>query len=222
MERYLLLFAFIILLPRDSMSQTLYYDAKRVAAMQAGYAMRNLVEARLKSETDNINKNMESINESLAKVVATRLLIHNSLRNVSSALRNGKQVMYMGKLIQEIIKECSGLIEDVKTAPQYALFAEESTRETITYTTLVSTEVYNIILKEGNGLLMNYSKRDALIQEITHKLMILRSYITVIRQSVYYAKMMGLFHSLMPYSEFVSRDISIINDIKFKLQLLKN
>lgn len=217
----LLFFLLFIALSLRSYSQTLYYDAKRVAAMQAGYAMRLIAESRLYAETNIIENNVDAINQNLAKVVATRLLIHNSLKNVSSALRNGKQVVYMGKLVQEIITECSGLVNDVRSAPQYALFAEQSTRETIQYSTLLANEVYNTILKEGNGLLMNYSKRDQLVQEIIHKLLILRGYVQIIRQSIYYAKMMGLFQSLFPYTNYINQDLAIINDVKLRLQLLK-
>jgi len=217
----LLFFLLFIALSLRSYSQTLYYDAKRVAAMQAGYAMRLMAETRLYAETNMIENNVDAINQNLAKVVATRLLIHNSLKNVSSALRNGKQVLYMGKLVQEIITECSGLVNDVRSAPQYALFAEQSTRETIQYSTLLANEVYNTILKEGNGLLMNYSKRDQLVQEIIHKLLILRGYVQIIRQSIYYAKMMGLFQSLFPFTNYINQDLAIINDVKLRLQLLK-
>ena len=69
---------------------------------------------------------------------------------------------------------------------------------------------------------MDYEKRDALLRKIVLELRVMRALAYSMHRSMYYAKLRGILRSVNPYSEFINRDRRMVDDIIYKVKILKD
>ncbi|MBW8323684.1 MAG: hypothetical protein K0M50_02865 [Prolixibacteraceae bacterium] len=193
---------------------TSYYDPKRIEKMSLNYISRILAEKSLSSETDTIKKNVEKISLNTTKLVAAKTIIYKSLVTVNEAIKDGKEIMYIGQAITDIIKLTGDILDIAKDNPELVLIATK----TISTIKLQAIELYNeiskVITKEGSvEVMMDYNQRDELLRDISTRLSIIRGGLYAIYNGFYYAKMNGIWKSLNPFQSWVNQDKQIIDNI---------
>ena len=198
----------------------LYYDNKHFQAVTENQAFRMAQELILTDRTDAVKENLNKINQNVAKVVLVKNQIYNSLVNVNEALKDGKELIYITRLVKEIAEESTELGKMAVGNPLFVAFAEKQARSVLTQSVNIFNEVNQYVLKGGNDLLMNYNTRDELLRSLTHRLKLLRAEIFVTWQTIYYAKLNGIWSSLNPFRDYINQDLSIIQDIIWKAKFL--
>lgn len=207
---------FFLLFGVKSFSQQyvqLYYDSKHFRSVTENNVMRMTAEVSLEKQTDKINDNVNSINKNLAKVVATKNLIYNSLYEVNEVIKDGKEVKYIAQLLLDIKREADGLFALTKGSPQYSVFAVSYGKRIYTTSLTLYEDVRTMVLTKNKDILMNYNSRDELLKKVVYKLQLLRAELYGARTSIYWAKMNGMWNTLNPFKTWINQDMYIINSI---------
>jgi len=225
MNRTIFLTAYLLLFSALCHAQsyvTIIYDRKHLAIVGQNAAARSAAEITHGSYLGTIRDRLEDINLNVSSVVMVQDMIHRALTEVDQALRSGLTVRQIGQIGTEIVHECNLMLQTARDEPYLLLFAEDVARQMKNRGVNLATEVSEFVLKEGKNVLMDYEKRDALLRKIVLELRVMRALAYSMHRSMYYAKLRGILRSVNPYSEFIDRDRRMVDDIIYKVKILKD
>jgi len=197
-------------------------DSKHLATVNENAAVRSAAEMTHSNYLGTITERLDDINLHVSSVVLVQDIIHRSLTEVDQALRTGLTVRQIAQISNDILRECNLMLELAKDAPHLLLFAEDTARQLKNRGINLVAEVSDFILKEGQNVLMDYSKRDQLLRKIVLELRVMRALVYSIQKSMYWAKVRGVLRGLNPYSHFINKDRRLIENILFDINQLKN
>jgi len=200
---------------------TIVYDAKHLAIVSENGAARSVAELTQNNYLGTINDRLSDINLNMSSMVLLQDIIHRSLLQVDQALRTGLTVRQIGRISAEIVAECNLMVQTAKDAPHLLLFAEEISMQLKNRGVNLVTEVSNFVLKEGQNVLMDYSKRDQLLRKVVLELQVMRALAYSMHRSMYWAKVKGLLSSVNPYSQFIYKDKQMVENILYNINQLK-
>jgi len=202
-------------------AQTLIFDRNHFNIVNENGAFRLTAENTHNQYLDTIKSRLSDINLNVSTVVLVQTLVQRSLNQVDQALKSGMAVVQVGQISTEIIQQSNGMIEMAGSDPWLLLFAEDASRQMKNRGIRLVQEVADFVLKEGNYVLMDYEKRDALMRKIILELRVMRALCFSMRQSMYWAKVNGALNSANPYRNFVSQDMRLAQDIMRNYSILK-
>ncbi|WP_431294505.1 hypothetical protein [Pedobacter sp. P26] len=202
-------------------AQRLVFDRGHFAIVNENGTIRLAAENTYGNYQNTINNRLSDINVNLGAVVMVQSLILSSLREVDQGLKSAIAVRQIGNLVAEITLESNGMLAMARSDPHLLLFAEDVARQVKNRGIGLFSEVSSFVLKEGENVLMDFEKRDALLKKIALELRVIRALVFSMKKSMYWAKMNGLLHSLNPYQDFINQDLRTADDILFKSKLLK-
>lgn len=220
MRQYIAM-AILFVLTVSVQAQRLVFDRGHFSIVNENGAVRLAAENTYSNYQNTINNRLSDININLGAVVMVQSLILFSLREVDQGLKSAIAVRQIGTLVAEIISESNGMIAMARSDPHLLLFAEDVARQVKNRGVGLFSEVSSFVLKEGENVLMDFEKRDALLKKIALELRVIRALVFSMKKSMYWAKMNGLLHSLNPYQNFINQDLRKADDILFKSKLLK-
>ncbi|MGO3108125.1 hypothetical protein [Sphingobacterium sp. JB170] len=225
MNRTIFLTAYLLLLATLCHGQsyvTIVYDSKHLAIVGENAAVRSAAEVTHGSYLSTIKDRLDDINLNVSSVVLVQDMIHRGLTEVDQALRTGLTVRQIGQIGTEIIHECNLMVQTAKDAPYLLLFAEDVARHMKNRGVNLASEVSEFVLKEGQNVLMDYEKRDALLRKIVLELRVMRALAYSMHRSMYYAKLRGILRSINPYGQYINQDRRMVDDIIHKVKILKD
>lgn len=205
----------------DSIAQRVVFDRNHFAIVNENGAVRSAAESTHNSYLGTIKNRLDDITLNISSVVMVQHLIHSSLTQVNQALRSGIAIRQIGQISSEIIQESNLMIQTASGAPHLLLFAEDVARQMKDRGVRLVSEVSAFVLKEGENVLMDYEKRDALLRKIILELRVMRALAYSMQRSMYWAKINGVLKTANPYRDFINRDTRLVNDILYKYNLLK-
>lgn len=211
----------ILFFPAVASGQTLIFDQGHFNIVSENGAMRSSAENVHDSYLHTINKRLDDINLNMAMLVAVQDMILGSLQQVDQGLKSAIAVKQIGELAAEIAASSSKVLEIAKSDPVLLLFTENLVQQSKDRAYNLFLEVSNIVLKEGDNVLMDFEKRDALLKKISLELRVIRALVFNMEKSMYWARLKGVFKSLNPYQGFISQDQRLVNDIMSKYHILK-
>ncbi|MCA5006148.1 hypothetical protein [Sphingobacterium bovistauri] len=223
--RKIIYFLLIFLCSRNGYGQgvvSVILDRKHLTTVLENGAARTAAELTHNSYLGTIHDRLDDINFNVSAVVLVQDMIHRSLTEVDQALRTGLTVRQIAQISTEIVAECNAMIQTAKEDPHLLLFAEEIALQLKNRGVNLVAEVSSFVLKEGQNLLMDYSKRDQLLRKIVLELQVMRALAYSMHKSMYWAKLRGVFRTLNPYSQFINTDKRIIENIRYNINQLKN
>lgn len=202
-------------------AQVVVFDPRHFATVNENGAVRLVAENTNNNYLNTINNRLDDINLNITSVVMVQTLIRNSLTQVNQALKSGLTVIQIGQISNEIIQESNDMIAIAKSNPVLLLFAEDVARQMKSRGVNLVSEVSGFILKEGDNVLMDFEKRDALLRKVILELRVMRALCYSMSRSMYWAKVNGVLKTANPYRDFINQDTRLVNDILFKYSLLK-
>lgn len=197
------------------------FDRNHFNIVNENGAVRLAAENTHNNYLTNINNRLSDIKVDVASVILVQTMIKSSLVQVNKALKSGLQVKQIIEISNNIISESNSIIEIAGSEPYLLLFAEDMSRQTKIRAVNLVTEVSAFVLKEGDNVLMDYEKRDALLFKIVLELRVLRSMVYGIYRSMYWAKLNGVLKTLNPYRGFINQDRRMGEEIIYNLNNLK-
>ncbi|MGJ1261114.1 hypothetical protein [Sphingobacterium spiritivorum] len=201
---------------------TIIYDSKHLAIVGENAAVRSAAEVTHGSYLGTIKDRLDDINVNVSSMVLVQDMIHRALTEVDQTLRSGLTVRQIGQIGTEIVHECNAMLQTAREAPYLLLFAEDVARQMKNRGVNLASEVSEFVLKEGQNVLMDYEKRDALLRKIVLELRVMRALAYSMHRSMYYAKLRGILRTVNPYSQFINRDRRMVDDIIYKVKILKD
>jgi hypothetical protein len=202
-------------------AQTIIFDQGHFNIVNANGVSRLGAQITLNTYLNNINDRLSDLQINIGSVILVQNTILNSLRTVDQGLRTALAVKDISILVTEIITEGNGLIDLARNDPHLLLFAENTATQMKDRGINLVTEVSSFVLKEGENVLMDFGKRDALLKKIALELRLIRALIFSMKKQIYWVKIRGLFRSLNPYQGFINQDLRLGQDILNKSKLLK-
>lgn len=199
---------------------TLYYNTEHFAAVSTNHTLRMSAEGILSGQTAQIRENTDTINSNMAKLVAAKYVVHNSLVNVNQILKDGKEVKYISEIVVDIISLIEDITGIIKDNPQLSLLSAKAVSDIKIQALGLYTEITEFINKEGIDTMMDYNKRDELLKDINQRLQIFRAVLSGFYTSLYWGKINGVWKSLSPFATWVNQDKRIIDEIMFNVKSL--
>jgi len=197
------------------------HDANHLRIINENAAVRLSAESYHRSLLSQINQQVDNININLSAVVLVKNIIHQSLTHIDQGLKSSIQVVSIGKLVEEIYKESSLVLQQAASAPWLLLFAEQASKSFKDRSLKLALEVSEFVLKEGADILMDYQKRDYLLNKISLELKVIRALIFSMHRAIYWAKINGIVKSINPYASFINTDKQKADEILRYYNLLK-
>jgi hypothetical protein len=148
-------------------------------------------------------------------------MIKSSLTKVDETLKSGLSLAQIERISREIIAESDEMIETAPSDPSLLLFAQDIAKQLKGRGIRLVNEVSDFILREGDNVLMDYEKRDALLRKVILELQVMRAGAYSISRSMYWARQNGIWKTASPFRDFVNRDSRLIDDIIFNAHLLQ-
>ena len=201
---------------------TIIMDTKHLAIVNENGAVRLAAEQTHNNMLGNIRGSIDDINVNLSSVVLVQDMIHRSLTQVDRALKSGRSLLHIARIVQDIAAHSSKMLETAKDEPWLLLFAEDAARQMKTRGINLAAEVSDFVLREGGNVLMDYEKRDQLLRKIMLELKVIRALVFSMERSIYWAKMNGLLKSANPYQNFINMDKRKADEIIRNYKLLKD
>lgn len=211
----------LLLAALNSAAQKVVFDRNHFNIVNENGAVRSAAENTHQNYLSSINNKLSDINLNISSVIMVQTLIHNSLTEVNQALRSGIALRQIGEIGNEIIYESNLMIQTAASEPYLLLFAEDVARQMKNRGIRLVNDVSSFVLKEGENVLMDYEKRDALLRKIILELRVMRALVYSMQRSMYWAKVNGILKTANPYKNFINQDTRLVNDILFKYNLLK-
>ncbi len=212
-----------ILLPvASSFGQRVVFDRNHFNIVNENGAVRLAAENTHNGYLNTIRNRLDDININISSVVIVHTLIRNSLIQVNQALKSGIAVSQIAEIAGEIIRESNAMISIAGSDPYLLLFAEDVARQMKARGINLVSEVSAFVLKEGDNVLMDFEKRDALLRKIILELKVIRALVFSMGKSMYWAKMNGVLKMANPYRDFVNQDIRLSTEIINNVKYLKN
>lgn len=217
----MLCFFFLVVSAFAQGNVSIIYDAKHLQIVNENGFIRTSAEMTNNSYLESINNRLNDININLGAVTLIQNIIHKSLSQVDGAVRTGLAIQQIGSLLREIIGECKSIAITAKGEPYLILFAQDVIVQTKSRSMNLAAEVSDFILREGKNVLMDYGKRDALLNKITLELRVIRGLSYSLQRAMVYAKQRGILASVNPFHDFINQDVRLVNDIIFNVNMLK-
>jgi hypothetical protein len=215
-----LIILFLICLPRLARGQVIFDQGHFTAVNQNG-ATREAAEAAENNYLNNIHERLSDINIDLSSVALVQHMIQSSLTQADGALKSGLMLRQIMLISGEIIAECNQMIQTAQSNPLLLLFAQDVSAQFKDRGIRLVTEVSGFILKEGNSAMMDFEKREALLEKVALELRVMRALAYSMHRSMYWAKQNGFWKTANPYKGFIDRDSKMISDILQHSYLLK-
>lgn len=215
------LFIFLLLMGSlQAYSQTLVFDKNHFTTVNANAAMRNVSEIGYHQTLDIIKQNTDDIILNSSSLALVQTMIVNSLTQVNEGFKDAIQLKMIAETVMDISSVSSEAYQLASDNPILFLFTEEYTAQAKTRSIRLATEVFSLILKEGDNLLMNYNVRDELLNTVQKELQVILALVLSARNSIYWAKTNGVIRSLNPFQSYINKDLGLINEIVIKQKIL--
>lgn len=196
-------------------------DPKHTATVLLNNSYRVASEIELKNETQTIMSNTNKIRDNVAKLLAAKAIVYRSLTQVNEALKDGREVKYIGSLVTDIFKLSSSITGTVFDDPEMALVANKATSDMKVQAVELYSEIAGFIAREGKDAMMDMAKRDQLLRTITQRLEIMRGVLYGLERNIYWAGVFGVWNTINPFASYISYDKLLIDDIMFNINTIK-
>lgn len=191
----------------------LYFDYGHESAYFVNQAARFTAEATLNNRTKAILDNQNKINDNLNRVVLIKDMVYHYLTEVNEALKDGRQMKYIVRLVDNIVELSNAAINDVKDNPEYAVFTRKAVNNIRTQGLYLFSDLSNVINKGGVDVMMDNSTRGELIADVVRRLRLMRAGLYMIRNNIKWAKREGFWNKVNPFKAWINQDRMIINRI---------
>lgn len=213
---------FLLALAISGFGQRVVFDRNHFNIVNENGAVRLAAENTHNSYLNTINNRLNDINVNLSSVVLVQNMILSSLAQVDGALRHAIAVRQIGEICDDIFSESNELVQMARDNPALLLFAEDVARQLKDRGVRLATEVSSFVLKEGENVLMDFEKRDALLKKIALELRVMRALVFSMKKSMYWARVNGILKTANPFRFYINQDKWLVDEIIRKYNLLKN
>ena len=203
----------------SSVAQEITLDQEHLNQVIKNHSHRLLSEELISNKASEIESNLINANDQILQLVTVRERLYSSLRTVNEVLKSGKQVRYLGVLLNRIIALSNELYQTASQHPEYLIFTKNAAEYLKSQSLALAADI-NLLISNPE-ILMEHSTRDQLLQDITYRMQIISGSLSSMLNSLKFAHQKGFWKAINPYAKYTSKNKAIIRDIIRKTSLLK-
>lgn len=201
-------------------SQTIVINEKLLIQMTKNHAVRLASEETFLNSYEKQKKLYEDVNHKVTQVIAIQEYIYQQLRNINSAILQGKKLVYIYQYLDRIVDNSKLMIDQTSRKPQYAIFVNKYYRAILQQMRLLTTELVQEVLNEDKDFLMDSMDRDILIEKIYMRLRHINGNVIYITLRLQNAPRIPYVYQIPVLNNYISVDKLIIEDIIKKYKYL--
>jgi hypothetical protein len=196
--------------------QQVVFDARKVQALINNHAVTWAQLNGMVNSTETRRAFKDEVNSDLNKLLLIRQKIYNAHRNVSSLIRDGKNVAEMGNIVSEIMDDQKEMVGMVRNSPQLLAVALKTQAKLISRTVDLGTHVVNATTG-GKDNLINERQRIELIRYVIRELRALRWLVFHVNRRMRLAARIGVIDLINPFNiRDYQRDAEIVRELLTK------
>lgn len=206
----------VLLLSINSKAQQyyqLYYNVEMQAHVTANHGVRIASEKLYQQSYKNQEENMEKARDKVVQVVAMKNLIYNQLRNVNSALKQGKQLEQMYYDWERLLKNLSIMFTLSYENPQYAILITRFYEKVYEHGFSAYQGIHDQVQKEGNDYLMDSYDRQYILNKLHREIRAMNGWVLHINNYLSKAKKKPYFRHIRAFNDWYVQDKAIIQRI---------
>lgn len=222
MKKYAFIFLFSFFGLPFCFGQNLVFNVRLMQQVTLNQAMRIGSNQLMKNNFEEQNEMYGVVNNKMNQVIVIHDYIYDKLKNVNSAIRQGKKMVYIYQYIERIYENGNALIQAIQENPDYAILMVNQYNSILTQSLNLVTEVENEILREDNDFLMDAYDREYLIQNILTRLRTLNGTLVFLTLKLNAAKDRPYIEQIPGLGTYVTLDKAIVEDVMQRWHWLEN
>lgn len=178
-------------------------------------------EAFLKSY-EKQKKLYDDVNKKITQIIFVQEFIYDKLTKVNQTIKQGKQLKYLYRYLDDVIKNSKKMLKLTAQKPQYAILQTRYYNAILKEVSLIYSELKDQILKEGDRILIDTYDREYLINKVFDRVRILHGNVLYINLILETAEERPYIYHIPTLDYYINLDKLIIDDILRKYNYLKN
>ena len=208
-----IVFGLFTLLGISANSQQMVINDKLLIQMTKDHAVRLTSEHLFLDSYEKQNELYNEINNKTAQVIAIQEYIYQQLKNVNSALKQSKKLIYLYEYLGKIASNSNKMLDLSLQHPEYAVLVSKYYAAIGTQLIKLRQEVSQDILNENKDFLMDAMDREMLIEKVFTRVRNINGNILYIILRLENAKKIPYLYQVPVLKNYINTDKAIVTDI---------
>jgi formyltetrahydrofolate synthetase len=205
-----------------SFAQTIVWDIVAMETLIANHKVQHASFSKMKQEEAEISSLQKSIADKMTQIEYFQSKFYNSLKSVEAIKKTGKDIIYAGDIVQDIVKYQNQMRDYATKDPALALVAVKTQSQLVERTNSLLEYIYNVAIIETDVNLMDNKQRLNLLNHVIKELRTMRGLAYAVSRQMRTAMRNGVLKTLMPGQFKYNNDRSklvkqILDDYKPKI-----
>lgn len=201
-------------------AQSVVINEKLLAQLTKNQTVRLASNSSILSSYEKQKKLYDDVNIKVAQVVAIQNFIYEKLTNVSTGIKQGKQLYYLSKTFIQIGQNAAEVSSLTATHPEYAILLNRFYIAATTELIKMKSELTDNILREDADFLMDPYDRQVVIQNLSVKAQMINGYLVCIKLRLKNAKKIPYIYQVPTINTYVNLDRLVIKEIMNRWNIL--
>lgn len=193
-------------------SQHTYIDPITTAALFNYSNTLRKEQDKTRKKIIDVKKAQATVGVAMAEVGRVQEKVYKGLKEVSGTLQNGMQVKDIYEELKWMRKYSDDVIRLTRNKPQYAVFAQQVSKETQENAIKISAQITEIVTSSETNL-MTAGDRIDLLRTIYDSVRNLKINILSIKMVLERAERLGFWRSINPFQGYINTDRDIVENI---------
>ena len=211
----LILIVPLLLLGLKSQAQyyQLYYNLELHQQVTANHATRVASEKTYQKIYEKQKEAYNEAKEKITQVVIIKNNLYGYLKNVNSALRQGKQVQFIFEDFNKLVSNMGKMIDLTADHPQYAPLITRMYEKVFTHALEAYDGVHDQVLREDTDYLMDSYDRQYLLTKLHKEIKVMNGWVLHINNYLRNAHRKPYLRHIRVFNEWYSKDKGMIESI---------
>ena len=210
----LLLILFTLALQSLIIAQKLVWDPVLMGTMIGNHKAQQSELKKIKSNEEKILAAQTWIRQKMAEIEEINEKLHKRLKDVSSVIKNTKDLAYASTIAADVAKYQGQAIQYAAQNPALLIVAYDTEKKLIGRSADLFTYIYTNALVGGEINLLDNRQRQEIIQYVINELRVMRGIAYGVSRQMRYAQRAGVLKTLSPFNlDYPNQDAAIANDI---------
>ena len=191
----------------------LYYNLELQAQVTANQAVRVASEKLYQNSYEKQRKSYDDIKEKVTQVVVIKNHIYNQLRNVNSALKQGKQLEAIYYDFSKLLGNMGKMLQLSAQKPEYSLLITNYYSKLYLHAMNSYENISSSVLNEENDYLMDSYDRQKILSKLQHEIKIMNGWTVHIINYLRNAEKKPYFRHIGVLNGWYNQDRAMIQNI---------
>ena len=203
-------------------SQQIVINDKLLSQITLNHGVRLGSEQAFLDSYEKQKELYDDINNKVTQIIAIQEYIFQQLKNVNSALKQSKKLIYLYQYLGKIVTNSNKMLDLSAQHPEYSVLISKYYTEIGKQVMKLQQEVTQDILNEDKDFLMDAMDREMLIEKIFIRVRNINGNILYINLRLANAKKIPFLYQVPVLRNYINIDKAIVGDIITKYHYLFN